>query len=152
LHQSQEERVHASALRSLKMRAHSVYELKRKLMNKGMDEEVIDGVLSRLEGVGLLDDRDFTIRYVEYGFLRKSWGAIKVKASLREKGVPKEIVDEVFLDPKVSEMEVRGARSFVEKKLRINTIEDKELREKIITQLKGRGYRWDIISEVTADI
>ncbi len=134
------------------MRAHSVNELKRKLLNKGMDEGVIDGVLTRLEQVGLLDDRDFAMRYVEYGFLRKSWGMIRVKASLREKGVPKEIIDEVFLDPKVSEMEVTGARLFVEKKLRTKTTESKGSKEKIITQLKGRGYRWDIISEVTADI
>ena len=149
---SQEERVHASALRCLNIRAHSVYELKRKLLKKGMDERVIDRVLSRLKEVGLLDDRDFTMNYVEYGFLRKSWGTVKVKASLREKGVSKEIVDEVFSDPKVSEMEVVGARNFVEKKLRIKTKEDKGSKEKIITQLKGRGYRWDIISEVTADI
>ena len=94
--QSQEERVHASALRSLNMRAHSVYELRRKLIKKGMDESIIEGVLSRLEKVGLLDDRDFAMRYVEYGLLRKSWGMVKVKASLREKGVPKEIIDEVF--------------------------------------------------------
>lgn len=150
--QSQEERVHASALRSLKMRAHSVYELRRKLIKKGMDESIIEGVLSRLEKVGLLDDRDFAMRYVEYGLLRKSWGMVKVKASLREKGVTKEIIDEVFLDPKVSEMEVLGARLFVEKKLRAKTTESQGSKEKIVTQLKGRGYRWDIISEVTANI
>jgi regulatory protein len=145
----EEERVLASSMRSLKMRPHSTAELRQKLVRKRMDREAIELVINRLVDAGLLDDHDFVKRYIEYGLIRKSWGVGRVRAGLREKGIPRETIDEMLADPGVAEMEIEGAQYFVDKKMRVKTPPGEGFKEKVISQLRGRGYRWDVISEVT---
>lgn len=138
----------ASATRSLGMRAHSVAELKRKLISKRMDPAVVSDVIEYLIDLGYLNDRDFTRQFVEYGFKRKLWGAFKVRASLMERGVSKEIIDEYLSGKDVDAWERRGAREFAGKRLRNQPFPDETFFKKLTTQLTGRGFSWDIISDV----
>lgn len=142
------ERVMASAIRSLGMRAHSVAELKRKLISKRMDPAVVSDVIEYLIDLGYLNDREFTRQFVEYGFKRKLWGAFKVRASLMERGVSKEIVDEYLSGKDVGVWERRGAREFAGKRLRNHPSPDETFFKKLSTQLTGRGFSWDIVSDV----
>ncbi len=152
----EEERVLNSALRSLGRRPHSVYELKVKLLKKGMSEGAVNNVLNRLEEDKYLDDLDFAVRFLEYGLVRKSWGRMKVRAELQKRGVSREIVDEVLGNPDVVEKEISGARRFVGKRMSIEKGGREGPRdgfkEEIIVKLKRRGYGWDVIEEVTRDI
>ena len=130
------------------MRAHSVFELKRKLLSKGMDPAVISDVIEYLTDLGYLNDREFTRQFVEYGFRRKLWGAFKVRASLMERGVSKEIIDEYLFGERVDEWERRGAREFAKKRIRSQPHPDEPFLKKLSTQLTGRGFAWDIVSDV----
>jgi regulatory protein len=138
----------ASALRSLGMRAHSTAELKRKLLSKGMDPAVVSDVIAYLLDLGYLNDRDFTRQFVEYGFRRKLWGAFKVRAALMERGVAKDIVDEFLADKDVAVWERRGAREFAGKRVRNQPRRDETFFKKLSSQLSGRGFSWDIVSDV----
>ncbi|MBN1882065.1 MAG: regulatory protein RecX [Deltaproteobacteria bacterium] len=142
----------ASALRSLGMRAHSTAELKRKLLSKRMDPAVVSDVIGYLIDLGYLNDHDFTRQFVEYGFRRKLWGAFKVRASLMERGVSKEIVDEHLCGGVVDAWERQGAREFARKRVRNQPRRDEIFLKKLTTQLTGRGFAWDIVSEVIAEI
>lgn len=148
----QTEKILTSAMRSLSYRAHSVAELKKKLINKGMDGEVVESVIEGLKSSGFLDDRDFAEKYLEYALVRKSWGIARVRGELMKRGVSTEIIDEVTSDSEVSDMELKGAKGFVEKKMR--TLQDPvpDIRAKMIKRLKDRGYGWDVIGEVTNDL
>jgi len=152
----EEERVLASALRSLGRRPHSVYELKIKLLRKGMDDEAVNSVLNRLCEDKYLDDLDFAKRFVEYGLIKKLWGQMKVRAELQRRGVAREIVDELLAHPDVIEKEILGARRFIEKKYSFENQNgedfDKRLKNEIISKLKRRGYSWDIIGEIIRDL
>ena len=138
----------ASAVRSLGMRAHSVAELKRKLISKRMDPAVVSDVIRYLVDLGYLNDRDFTRQFVEYGFRRKLWGAFKVRASLVERGVSKEIIDEYLLGKDVGIWERQGAKEFARKRIRNRTLPEETFLKKLSTQLTGRGFAWDIVSDV----
>jgi regulatory protein len=156
VNRTDEEKVLASALRSLGRRPHSVYELKIKLLRKGMDDEAVNSVLNRLCEDKYLDDLDFAKRFVEYGLIKKLWGQMKVRAELQRRGVVREIVDELLANPDVIEKEILGARRFIEKKYSFINQNgedfDKQLKNEIISKLKRRGYSWDIIGEVVRDI
>jgi len=152
----EEERVLASALRSLGRRPHSVYELKIKLLGKGMDDGAVNSVLSRLQEDNYLDDLDFAERFIEYGLVKKLWGQMKVRAELQRRGVAREIVDELFANPDVIEKEISGAKRFIEKKYFLGNqsgeVFDKKLKNEIISKLKRRGYSWDVIGDIIRDI
>ena len=58
------EQAHALCLRLLTARARTRAELAGRLTQRGYPDEVIDGVLGRLEAVGLIDDEDFAAQWV----------------------------------------------------------------------------------------
>ncbi len=152
----EEERILTSALRSLGRRPHSVYELKIKLLRKGMDDGAVNTVLNRLLEDNYLDDLDFAERFVEYGLVRKLWGQMKVRAELQKRGVAREIVDELLANPDIIEKEVSGAKRFIEKKYSFKNQNgedfDEKLKNEIILKLKRRGYSWDVIGEIIRGI
>ncbi len=148
---SEDERVLNSAMRSLSMRPHAASELRRKLLIKGMDARAVDRVIERLKEIDLLNDEKFAHDYLEYGFLRKSWGTRKVRAGLMGKGVDREIVNELLAGPEATEMERQGARRFIEKEKRGGQITE-EAKKKIVSRLMARGFGWDTASEMIKEL
>ena len=113
-----EEATHASAMRIISIRPHSAFELRRKLLAKGADRATADRVIDRLAGVDLINDGRFARDYVEFAFLRKSWGMRKVRAGLMERGIDRAVIEDTLGTPDAAEMEREGARRFVDKQVR----------------------------------
>lgn len=88
----EEHKVREKALRYLSFRNRSVKELKTFLLGKGYDPEVVSHTLSRLEDVGLLDDRAFAKAWVEERVKAKGMGERLLEQELRQKGIKKEII------------------------------------------------------------
>lgn len=81
------------ALRLLDMRAHSVRELQTKVSVK-YGKEAAEKVSEDLLSCGLLNDRDFALRYAEELKRTKHFGAQRIKTELFRKGIPSEYVSE----------------------------------------------------------
>jgi regulatory protein len=145
-----EERIHASALRIISIRTHSAAELRRKLVMKGGNAAAVDRVIERLTGVDLINDERFARDYIEYAFLRKSWGSRKVKAGLMGRGVDRGIVEELLGSPDAILMEQEGARKFVDKQTRGAAASEEQMK-KIGGKLVARGFGWDVVSRVIKD-
>lgn len=145
-----EDRIHASALRIISIRPHSAFELRRKLIMKGADRVTVDRVVERLVGVDLINDDRFAHDYIEFAFLRKSWGKRKVRAGLMERGIDREIIGELLSSPDAARMEHEGARRFVEKETRGGEVSDEHLK-KVMLKLAARGFGWDMVSQVIKD-
>ncbi|WP_408033254.1 regulatory protein RecX [Thermus filiformis] len=79
---------HALAL--LARRAYTEKALREKLLARFGQAEV-EEALRRLKDYGYLDDRAFARAFVE---ARKKYGPLKLKALLRARGVPEEVVQE----------------------------------------------------------
>ena len=145
-----EDRIHASALRIISIRPHSAFELRRKLIMKGGDAATVDRVVERLVGVDLINDDRFARDYIEYAFLRKSWGKRRVRAGLMERGVDRGIIEELLVSPDAARMEQEGARRFVDKETRGREASEEHMK-KIMSKLAARGFAWDTVSQVIRD-
>ncbi len=140
-----------SAFRSLIRRAHSRFELYKKLSGKTKEKDLINIVLDFLVERGYIDDEQFTEAYIEERVKRKKIGLNKVKAELFSKGVDKEIIEKkLFYD---EDLLKKNAKELAEKKLRIalsssKVIDKRKLKQKIYSHLLMRGYSSEIIRKV----
>lgn len=108
-----------AALRLLAVRARSRHELSDRLTRKGHDGEVVAEVIGALEGVGLVDDEDFTRLWVEERTRLRPVGARKLRQELSLKGIDAATVGRV-LDELFSETpEIELARRALAKRKRV---------------------------------
>src|SRR6476659_7438078 len=83
----------ARALRYLARREHSRAELARKLLPHAESQQLLEGLLSELEGRKLLSNHRFA--EMRTHILSRKYGAAKIRHDLKSKGVPDELVDAV---------------------------------------------------------
>lgn len=99
------------ALGLLARRDHSFYELKAKLQRpkiKGQstfNEQEINNLLSELQSQNLLNDFRFAHHYVEYRS-GKGFGPEKIYYELRQKGLSKDLLEEIAAQQNLSWLEL----------------------------------------------
>ena len=84
------------ALRVLALRDHSEAELRRKLKEKGYDEEGVEGSVARLKGLGYLDDARFARGFAASAIRNGRGYGTRLKLELARRGVAGEIVRETL--------------------------------------------------------
>ncbi len=142
--------INNSALRLLSRRSHSKFELKVKLLKKKFEKERIQKVLSDLEDKGYLDDQKFAEELVSERLNRKKDGINKIRNSLYQKGVKKEIIESV-LESEIDENEmIDSAMKLAEKKINLlSNVEDTlKRKQKLISYLSNKGFNFDQIKVV----
>jgi regulatory protein len=82
-----------AAARFLEVRARSVAEVRRRLTSAGYRMELVEGAISRLEELGILDDEAFARAWVESRDRARPRGERAIREELRLKGVDRLIVD-----------------------------------------------------------
>ena len=81
------------ALDALARRDHASTDLRRKLLDKGYDPQVVGAVIERLRVEKLLDDHRYVEAFIDYHAAR-GHGPLRVRADLRKIGLPDELVEE----------------------------------------------------------
>jgi regulatory protein len=127
----------ARALRYLARREHSRAELQRKLLPFAASQQLLDVLLSELEGRKLLSNHRFA--EMRAHILSRKYGAARIRQDLKSKGIPDEIVDAVS-----AEGELERAAAILQKKYRsaANTREEKAKRARF---LQSRGFSSEVI-------
>jgi regulatory protein len=87
-----------AALRFLESRARSEAEVRRRLTTAGYRPELVDGAISRLAQLGILDDEAFARAWVESRDRARPRGERALRRELSLKGVEREVLDEVLED------------------------------------------------------
>ena len=82
-----------AALDALARRDHACADLRRKLLRRGYDSTVVGGVIERLCGEKLLDDRRFVERFIGLRAARGQ-GPLRVRVDLQRLGLEGEVVEE----------------------------------------------------------
>ncbi len=130
-------------------RNHSKYELKLKLLKKNYNKQLIELILSDLEALNYLDDREFAKQYIN-AKLKKNKGIRLIKLELSKKGVKREIIEEVsvkFLDdPRMKE----AAKFLSEKKLKVLQRKDQtnlQIKQKLFSFLSNKGFTTELVKE-----
>lgn len=138
-------RAYNNALRLLGYRPRSRLEIERHLRQKGFESEAIGAALTRLEANRYIDDEAFARAWLNHRERLRPRGARGLSHELRQKGVAREIIDEVLteLDEEAS------AWAAVEGKLaRWRSLDDAAFRKKVTGFLGRRGFGYDAIRKV----
>jgi regulatory protein len=120
---------------------------KRKIKDQDeLSEVTIELLISKLKAKGLINDLEFAKAWVESRRKSKQKGINALKAELYQKGIEREIVEEVVsCHPSVvSEEEL--AKIALEKKMRIwKNLPPEELKKKAINFLMRKGFEYELV-------
>lgn len=154
----QVERLYEKAIKFLSYRPRSEKEIrdnllqKLKLTDKGEEEKKnfsksIEQVLQKLRKLELLNDREFTVWWVEQRTkFRKSSPRI-IKSELFKKGIDKEIIEQVLAEAEIDPFQL--ALEAAKKKLSsYQKLPPRDFREKMGRFLGSKGFDWIVIKRV----
>ncbi|MFN4151301.1 MAG: regulatory protein RecX [Candidatus Sericytochromatia bacterium] len=123
-------------------RDHSSFELKEKLYRKTDNEEWIDETIKYLKDSNYLNDRRFVEYYLKDCYEYKQYGPTKIKQELKQKGIEKDLIDEITEELEIDYFEL--AVKCLNKKQK-QPIEDRKDRDRLTRFLLTRGFSFDMI-------
>ena len=120
----------------------------RLMQNWGVEPSARQGVLQRLIDNKFIDDRRYAEAFVRDKMRFSGWGAFKLRAALRNKGIANEIVDEVLSSLDRDDMSDR-LRDRLERKMRTTKYTSRyELKCKLMRYGASLGYDFESVAEV----
>lgn len=136
---------HERALRYLSYRPRSEAEVRKYLAGKKVVPEVIEEIVERLTRVGLLNDQAFAQYWRENRENFRPKGAAALRQELRQKGVPREAVDQALsgMDEEGAALDLARARA-----RRLGGLDKLAFKRRLAAYLGRRGYAYDIIMPV----
>lgn len=85
-----------AAARYLEVRSRSIAEVRRRLTGNGYRPDLVDGAITRMSELGMLDDDAFARAWVESRDRSRPRGERAIRVELGQKGVDRAVIDEVL--------------------------------------------------------
>ena len=141
-----EEELHDVALRALMRRAHSIADLKKKLMRRTSNELLIQVVMARLKENGILDDERYAKQFTRQRTEGRKQGKFRVARDLRARGVPDRHIDAALKESAEQNDEGAMVRARIERKLRAfrGEVDEKKMAS-IYSSLLRAGFSADVV-------
>lgn len=141
-----------SALRMIERNFKTEKEVKDKLKLKGYDDDSIENSVRFLKEYNFVNDRAYTKAFINDKL--KTMGSQKIKYSLIQKGIAKEVIEEELSDLN-KENEKYVALNIAKKKL--SAIKNKEndkykISGKLYRFLISKGYESNIINDIVKEV
>lgn len=135
-----------AAIKLLTRRAHSVSEMKKALIRRTADEDLIKKVLSRLKENGLIDDARYARQFARHRTEVRHQGRYRVVRELRARGVPDRHIEAAVDEATANSDESAAVRERIERKLRFlrGEIDDKRIAS-LYRSLLRAGFSSDTI-------
>ena len=133
-------------LKFLEYRERSEQEIRKRMAKKEYDERLIKETIEFLKNHNLLNDRRFARMWTE-SRLRRSYGRWKVQADLNEKGIDREIIEEVLRESYSKVAEIQIALDLIQKKWPFLKEENNASLRRVSDFLKRRGFSFEVIAE-----
>ena len=143
------------AFRYLGRRLLSENELRVKLKQKKYDENIIDEIIEFLKEKEYLNDLEFANIFSSENIRNKFWGKNKIKAELIRRGINNEIISQVLFEKFPDGNDLNNAIELAQKKYQLlskRNLEQKKLKEKLISFLFSKGYDYEVIKEAVEQI
>jgi regulatory protein len=141
------ERTMNRAVKLLAAKPRSVLELRERLLEKlWTNEEIVDGVLEKLKEYKYLDDQQYARDLAVSRLRQKPQGKRRLKQSLSQKKLDKEIVDQAIVAAFEKLPEDELIDQAIEKRLRLKgRPETREDVKKFYDHLLRQGFGFDLI-------
>ena len=141
---SDRKRCKDKAMWLISFRDHSRRELLDKL-RKDYPEDVAEAAVDRLEELGLIDDGRYARRYTADLVNLKHLSERGIRQKLREKGIDRNLIDEILEETEVDEDE--QIRMIIEKKY-ASKLGDEKIRRRAVAALQRLGFGYQSIKSV----
>lgn len=125
------------AIRFLGYRPRSIHEVRQNLAQKKIEPPVIDSVIERLESLGYVDDLAFARYWVGNRDEFRPKGPLALRHELRQKGVPKNIIDRALEDVDFADAAYRAAEK---QATRFKDLDRYSAKQKLYEFLARRGF------------
>ena len=135
-----------AAVKILMRRAHSVSDMKKALIRRTADEDLIQKVIARLKQNGLIDDARYAKQFARQRTEIRHQGKYRVARELRPRGVPDEHIETAVEEAAANSDEAAMVRQRIDRKLRLfrGEIDDKKIASLYRTLLRA-GFSSDTI-------
>ena len=135
-----------AAIKILMRRAHSVSEMKKALIRRTADEDLIQKVLARLKQSGLIDDARYAKQFARQRTEIRHQGKYRVARELRARGVPDSHIEVAIEEAAATTDESAVVRQRIDRKLRLSRgeIDDKKIAS-LYRSLLRAGFSSDTI-------
>lgn len=141
------EKLYPKTLRFLSFRPRSEKEIKDYLKKKKADDLTSDKIIGNLKKNKFLDDLEFAKWWIEQRTKIKPRASRIIKFELLQKGIDKELVDELLGQSGVTEFD--KALDLAQRKIKRYEKYDREKAfEKLARFLSSKGFDWDTVKEV----
>jgi regulatory protein len=141
-----ESALYDAAIKILMRRAHSVSEMKKALIRRTADEDLIQKVIARLKQNGYIDDARYASQFARHRTEGRKQGKFRVARDLRARGVPDRHIEAALEEAAKSTDEAAVVRQRIERKLRSfrGEIDDRKLAS-LYRSLLRAGFSADVI-------
>jgi len=141
-----EEELYDLALRALMGRAHSVQEMKQKLMRHSDNELLVRVVMARLKENALLNDERFAQQFVSDRTQSRKQGKFRIQRELRQRGIAASVIASALEEFASQNDPAANVRQRIERKLKSyrGEIDDKKIAS-IYGSLLRAGFPSDLI-------
>ena len=110
--------LYEAAVKILMRRAHSVSEMKKALIRRTADEDLIKKVIARLKQSGLIDDARYAKQFARQRTEIRHQGKYRVARELRARGVPDQHIEAAVAEAAANTDEAAVVRQRIERKLK----------------------------------
>jgi regulatory protein len=140
--------LYEAAIKILMRRAHSVYEMKKALIRRTPDEDLIKRVIDRLKQNGLMDDARYAKQFACQRTDIRRQGKYRIARDLRARGIPDHHIDSAIAESANPEAERAQIRHRIERKLKLTRgeIDEKKIAS-LYRSLLRAGFPADAIRQ-----
>lgn len=124
-------------------------EIRKKLKEKMISEPNLEKVINILKDLKYLDDNRYAKQYLEEKLENNPIGKRVITMKLAEKGIKKDVINEVVDKQYNVETETNKAKELLTKYLKkVRAKSDLDKKQKCYRYLLSRGFDYDIVKEV----
>jgi regulatory protein len=141
-----ESALYDAAIKILMRRAHSVSEMKKALIRRTADEDLIQKVIARLKQNGYIDDARYAKQFARQRTEGRKQGKFRVARDLRARGVPDRHIEAALEEAAKNTDEAAVVRQRIERKLRSyrGELDDRKLASMYRSLLRA-GFSADVV-------
>ena len=113
-----ESALYDAAIKILMRRAHSVSEMKKALIRRTPDEDLVQKVIARLKQNGYIDDARYAKQFARHRTESRKQGKFRIARDLRARGVPDRHIEAALEETAQQTDEASLVRQRIQRKLR----------------------------------
>lgn len=137
----------------LSRRMYSAKEIQNKLKAQGYNDDVINEVISKMEGYGYINDKTFAEEWVRSRVNNNPKGLSVLKRELRDKGIEEETIENVLNETMSDKVQYDLALELAKKRIRSYENDDEmSAKRKLYAYLSRHGFSYNIIKGIMDEV